>query len=81
MNQQSITARFQSAIDTNECFRRSALHECAWLRIENSAEEVVAGGVTDIKLDRRIELAKLDKIRREEISGLLWRLGLQCLFD
>src|SRR6185503_8336880 len=57
VNEQAVTRLLQLPVDANESFRRRALQEGTRLRIENRTEEIVSGGVTNIELDRWIELS------------------------
>ena len=60
---------FQLPMGAQQRFRRGALHKCARLRIDRSAQEIVGRGVANIELDRGIERREIDQIRLAKIAG------------
>ena len=79
VNQQPIALTRERAVDAQECFSCGPLQVCGRPRVDRRAQEVVGGRVTNVELDRRIELRELDQIDAAELTRFGRRLCRECL--
>ena len=60
MDQQAVTHRVEPAARAYDCFSRRTLHKRAWLRIEDSAKEIIRRRVPNFQSNGWIETRQLD---------------------